>query len=100
MTCARIARFTGATPEQIASTVSTIGAADGPPRGVPSTGVTVVVNEQERAVAIIGFFDSEQDPRAGDSTLREMDPAGGTLGTLASVELGEIRVQRQVSDHR
>jgi hypothetical protein len=95
---ARIARFTDATPQQIASTVSAIEAADGPPPGVPSTGITVVVDKQEQSAVIIGFFATEEDLVAGDAALREMDPPGGAPGTLASVDMGEIRVQRQVSD--
>jgi hypothetical protein len=97
VTYARIARFTEATPQQIASVVTAIEAAEGPPPGVPSTGVTVVADEEEGAVIIIGFFDTEQDLRAGDRALRSMDPPGGPLGTLASIDMGEILVQRQVS---
>ena len=96
MAYTRIAIFTGATPEQIASTVSAVQAADGPPPGVPSTGVKIAVNEQEGTVIFIAFFESEEHLRAGDAVLREMDaPPSGPLGTLASVNFGEIRVERQ-----
>lgn len=98
MSYARIARFTDATPQQIASTVSAIEAAEGPPPGVPSTGVTVVVDKQEQTAVIIGFFATEQDLLAGDAALREMEPPGGAPGKLASVDMGEIRLQRQVPD--
>jgi hypothetical protein len=95
MAYARITRFTGATPEQIATVVSGVEEAGGPPPGVKSTGLKLVVNEDEGTVIFIGFFDSEDDLMASDAALREMDPPGGVPGTRASVDMGEIRVERE-----
>ena len=97
MAYARITKFTGATPEQIERVVSEVDAAEGPPPGVPSTGLKLIVNEEEGTVIFVGFFETEEDLRAGDAALREMDPPGGAPGTRASVDMGEIRVEREVS---
>jgi hypothetical protein len=97
MAYARITRFTGATPEQIEAVVSQVDAAEGPPPGVPSSGVKLIVNEDEGTLIFVGFFETEEDLRTGDAVLRDMDPPGGTPGTLASVDMGEIRVEKQAS---
>jgi hypothetical protein len=95
MAYARITRFTGATPEQVATVVSRVEEAEGPPPGVKSTGLKVVANEEEGTVIFIGFFDTEEDLKAADAALREMDPPGGVPGSRASVDMGEIRVERE-----
>jgi hypothetical protein len=97
MAYARITRFTGATPEQIATVVSEVNAAEGPPPGVPSSGLKLIVNEEEGTIIFIGFFETEEDLRTGDAALREMDPPGGVPGTRASVDMGEIRIDREAS---
>jgi hypothetical protein len=95
MAYARITRFTGATPDQIATVVSGVEEAEGPAPGVKSSGLKLVVNEEEGTVIFIGLFDTEEDLKASDAALREMDPPGGTPGTRASVDMGEIRVERE-----
>lgn len=91
---ARVTRYSGASPEQISSVVERIDATNEPPPGVPSSGVKLLVNEDEGIVMFVGFFDTEEDMRTGDAALREMDVPGGTPGTLDSIGLFEIKVEK------
>ena len=91
---ARVTRYTGATPEQISAVVERMDALNEPPPGVPSSGVKVLVNEDEGTVMFVGFFDSEEDLKTGDAALREMDVPGGLPGTLDRIELFEVKVEK------
>jgi hypothetical protein len=90
----RITKFTDCDPERVRETVSRVEELDGPPEGVPSSGVKVVVSEDERTLIFIGFFETAEDLRTGDQVLRDMDPPGGVPGTNAGVDMGEIRVEK------
>lgn len=93
---ARVTRFTDCDAEAIARVVAGVEEAEGPPEGVPSTGLKLLVDEGAGTVVFIGFFETEEDLRTGDAALRAMDPPGGVPGTRASVDMGEIRVERSV----
>ena len=87
----RVVRFTGVTPERIAEMRSSVGESDGPPEGVPITGLQVVYDESQGIAVVIQLFDTADDLRTGAEALGKMDPAD-TPGTRATVEAGEVVV--------
>ncbi len=95
---ARVATFEGGEPDAIREAADYIEKSDGPPEGVPSSGITVM--SQGDRTMVIGFFATEADLEEGDRTLNAMDPSGGpgNMGRRASVERYEVLVQREAGD--
>jgi hypothetical protein len=91
---ARVVRFTDVTPERIERLVGRIEESDGPPHGVNASGMQLLFDaEQSTAVAIL-MFDTAEDLRAADEAMNAMDP-GDTPGTRASVDMTELKIERQ-----
>ena len=93
---ARVVKFTGGTPEQIANVAAEVEKSDGPPPGVPSSGMKMLVNEGEGTVIFIGFFETEEAMKTGDAALREFDPPGGAPGEVASIDMCEVKVEKRM----
>jgi hypothetical protein len=91
---ARVTKFTGATREQIAAVTAGVDEAEGPPPGVPSSGLKLLVNEDEGTVIFVGFFETEEDLKTGDAALRDFTPPGGVPGMLESIDLCEVKVEK------
>jgi hypothetical protein len=91
---ARVVRFTDVSPERIAEIDKRAGE-EGPPPGVTAKAVRIVVDESQSTAVAILFFDSEEDMRSSDEAMNAMDP-GDTPGTRASVDMGEVRVERDL----
>ena len=89
---ARVVRFTDVDPERIAAIQARIQEADGPPPGVPSTGLKLLVDEAQSTAVFVGMFATEEDMRAGGEVLAQMDPAD-TPGTRASIDNCEIKLE-------
>lgn len=53
----------------------------------------MIVDEGQATAVVILTFDSEEDMRKGDEALNAMD-SGDTPGTRASVDQGEVKVDR------
>jgi hypothetical protein len=62
------------------------------PEGLPATEVIVLADREGGKMQAITFFDSEEDYRQGDETLRAMNPPGA-MGA-ASVAKYEVAVRR------
>ena len=92
---ARVVRFTGVTPEQIAKVSADIEQGDGPPPGVPAKSLKLVYDEGQQTAVVTVYFETEEDLRKGDEALSAMD-AGETPGTRASVDQGEVKVEMDV----
>jgi hypothetical protein len=90
---ARAVRFTDVTPENIANVVSRVEEAGGPPEGVDSTGMKLIYDESQGTAIFIGFFESEEKMREAGQVLEAMD-ASDTPGTRASVDQGEVKIER------
>ncbi len=69
------------------------GVQDGPPAGVPATGLQVLFDADKGTAVILQHFDTADDMRAGDEVFAAMDPAH-TPGTRASVDMCDTRLQR------
>jgi hypothetical protein len=91
---ARVVRFTDVTPERIQEIVNRVEESDGPPPGVPSVGLTLVADETQGTAVFIGLFETEEKMREGAAALEQMD-ASETPGTRASVDSGEVKIERR-----
>lgn len=92
----RVVRFTGVSADRMNQLRGRIDAEEGPPEGVPSTGIQVVFDESQGTAVVLQFFDSAEDMRVGAEMLSAMDP-GDTPGTRDSVDAGEVLVDRRMS---
>ena len=92
----RVVRFTDVTSERIEGLLARIEEADGPPEGVPSTGIKFLVDEGQGTAVVLQYFASEEDMRTGAEVLAAMDP-GETPGTRASVDMCELKVELDAS---
>jgi len=90
---ARVVRFTDVSRERIGQIVARIESEDGPPPGVPASAMKLVFDEGQSTAVFIGFFESEEDMRTADEALRQMD-ASDTPGTRASIDQGEVAIER------
>jgi hypothetical protein len=73
-----------------------INSADGPPEGVPSSGIMVLADSDNGRSLVIGLFDTEDDLRAGDAALKAMDRPPDARGEISSTEFYEVTVERRL----
>jgi hypothetical protein len=91
MAYARVASFENVPPEALEEITKEIR--DGErPENLPATETIVLANPEGGKMQAITFFDSEDDYRQGDETLRAMSPPGA-MGA-ASVAKYEVAVRR------
>lgn len=76
-----------AAAEQMRSNISL-----GPPPGVKSTGLTMLVDPEGGRVMMIGLFTSEDDLRESEVALEAMDPPHG-LGSRGPVQVLEVAAE-------
>ena len=88
----RVVRFTDVSPERLEGLLARVNEREGPPEGVPSTGIQFLVDESQGTAVVLQFFDSAQDMEQGAAVLNEMD-SGQTPGTRASVDMCELKVE-------
>jgi hypothetical protein len=88
---ARVSTFEGGTADGIRAALDQLKAEipNGPPPGVKSTGLTVLVDPSNGRTLWIGFFANEDDLRESEAALQQMNPAVG-MGTRSSVEVYEV----------
>ena len=96
---ARVATFEGGDPAKVRETIAQINerSGEGPPEGVPSTGLMILNKPDDGKVMAIGLFETEEDLRKGHETLIAMDPpVVGGMGSRVSVEMFEVPVKLDV----
>jgi hypothetical protein len=88
---ARVTTFEGGTADGIRAAVEQLQSdiPQGPPAGIKSNGLTMLVDTERGRVLFIGLFASEDDLRGSESTLEEMSPPEG-MGTRSSVDVYEV----------
>jgi hypothetical protein len=88
---ARVSTFEGGTAEGIRAGMEQLQSdiPQGPPPGVKSTGLTVLVDPDGGRVMFVGLFATEEDLRASESALEEMSPPDG-MGKRSSVAVYEV----------
>jgi hypothetical protein len=90
---ARVTTFEGGTADGVRAAVEQVqsNAAGGPPEGVKSNGLTMLVDADGGRVMFIGLFASEEDLRESEPALEAMSPPEGA-GTRSSVDVYEVGV--------
>lgn len=92
----RVVRFTDVVPERIEALLSRIEAADGPPPGVNSTGIKMLVDEDQGTAVVMQYFATKEDMEEGAKVFAAMD-ASETPGTRASIDATEVKLERDMS---
>lgn len=88
----RVVRFTGVNPERMQEVQARIDASEGPPPGVNSTGLKVLVDESQGTAVVLQYFATAEDMEEGAKVFAEMDPSD-TPGTRASVDMCEVKLE-------
>ena len=89
---ARVVRFTDVDPDHLARRLSEAEAREGPPVDIPSKGVQILHDADQRTAVVIQLFETADDMAAAESPLDAMDPAD-TPGARASVDRCEIKAE-------
>jgi hypothetical protein len=93
---ARVARWEGSSAEAQQKVAEMINSSDGPPEGVPSTGIMVLNDTEAGRSLVIALFETEDDLRTGDQALKDMDRPPESAGEVSSIELYEVAVDRRL----
>lgn len=93
---ARVVRFTDVTPVRIQQLVAAINEAEGPPPGIPVTGLQLLFDEAQGTAVVLQLFDSAEDMRRGAEAFSAMDPSE-TPGTRVSVDTCELTLERRLT---
>lgn len=91
---ARVVRFTDVTDETVARIVARVEDSDGPPEGVTSTGMQLLVDSDQGTAVFVGYFANAEDLKAADEVFEAMD-RGDTPGTRVSVDRCEVKIERE-----
>ncbi len=92
----RVVRFTDVSAERIEGLLARIEESDGPPPGVPTTGLKMLFDEAQGTAVVLQHFATEEDMKAGAAEFSAM-AASETPGTRASVDICEIKLERELS---
>jgi hypothetical protein len=88
----RAVRFTDVTGERINGLLARIDESDGPPPGVPTTGLKILFDEGQGTALVLQYFATEEDMKAGAAAFDAMD-ASETPGVRASVDMCELKLE-------
>ena len=88
----RVVRFTDVSAERIGALVARIEESDGPPPGVPSTGLKMLHDAEQGTALVLQYFATAEDMDTGGQAFSAMD-AADTPGTRASVDMCEIKLE-------
>jgi hypothetical protein len=92
----RVVRFTDVSAERINGLLASIEESDGPPPGVPATGLKMLYDESQGTAVVLQYFETAEDMSAGAQAFSAMDPSE-TPGTRASVDMCELKLERELS---
>ncbi len=92
----RAVRFTDVSAERVQALLARIEESDGPPPGVPASGLEVLFDQAQGTAVVLQRFESAEDMEAGDKVFSAMD-SSETPGTRASVDMCEVKLERKLS---
>ncbi len=88
----RIVRFAGVDAERLEELLARIRKSDGPPEGIPTTGLKILFDEDQGTAVVEQYFATAEDMEAGGQAFSAMD-ASETPGTRASVDMCELKLE-------
>ena len=88
----RVVRFTDVNAERVEELLARIKESDGPPPGVPATGLTLLFDGAQGTAVVLQHFATAEDMNAGAQAFSAMD-ASETPGTRASVDMCELKLE-------
>jgi hypothetical protein len=88
----RVVRFTDVTAERLEGLLAGIEESEGPPPGVPTTGLEILFDESQGTAVVLQLFDTAEDMRVGAEAFAAMDPSE-TPGTRVSVDMCERKLE-------
>jgi hypothetical protein len=88
----RVVRFTDVSAERMQELLARIEESDGPPPGVPTTGLKILLDEAQGTAVVLQYFESAEDMEAGAKVFEAMD-SSDTPGTRASVDMCEEKLE-------
>jgi hypothetical protein len=88
----RVVRFTDVSAGRLDGLLARIKESDGPPPGVPSTGLRILFDEAQGTAVVLQYFATAEDMDAGAKVMGAMD-ASETPGTRASVDACELKLE-------
>ena len=91
----RVVRFTDVTAERLDGLLARIEEEDGPPPGVPTTGLKMLFDEDQGTAVVLQYFATADDMKAGAAAFSAMD-ASETPGTRGSVDMCELKLEREM----
>jgi hypothetical protein len=92
----RAVRFTDVSAERMQELLARIEESDGPPPGVPATGLKILLDEAQGTAVVLQQFESAEDMEAGGKAFSAMD-SSETPGTRASVDMCEVKLERTLT---
>jgi len=92
----RAVRFTDVSAERMQELLARIEESDGPPPGVPATGIKILFDSAQETAVVLQYFESAEDMEAGSKVFSAMDPSE-TPGTRASVDMCEVKLERTLT---
>jgi hypothetical protein len=92
----RAVRFTDVSAERMQELLARIEESDGPPPGVPATGLKVLFDEAQGTAVVLQRFESAEDMEAGGKVFSAMD-SSDTPGARASVDMCEVKLERTLT---
>jgi hypothetical protein len=90
----RVVRFTEVNAERLEELLTRIRESDGPPEGIPTTGLRILVDEDQGTAVVEQYFETAEDMDVGGQAFSAMD-AAETPGTRASVDMCELKLEMQ-----
>jgi len=88
----RVVRFTDVKADHVKELVARINEADGPPPGVPVSGLQVLFDEGQGTAVVLQAFNTAEDLEVGEAAFSAMD-ASETPGTRVSVDRCEVALE-------
>ena len=90
----RVVRFTDVDAERIEGLLARIEESDGPPPGIPTTGLTMLYDADQGTAVVLQYFATAEDMETGAAAFNAMDTAE-TPGARASVDMCEVKLEFQ-----
>jgi hypothetical protein len=88
----RVVRFTDVSAERLEGLLARIKESDGPPPGVPSTGLKILFDEAQGTAVVLQYFATAVDMDAGAKVMNAMDTSE-TPGTRVSVDTCDLKLE-------